>query len=67
MSHQDATQIIRQSRGTHFDPDLVDVFFQVEEQVRRIRLELDEVGEPVTLGMLASLAGAATPVHVEKA
>lgn len=31
MSHQQAASIIAQGRGSHFDPDVVDAFFQIEQ------------------------------------
>jgi putative two-component system response regulator len=40
-THEDAVRIIYDSRGTHFDPDLVDAFAIVEEQMRAIRARLD--------------------------
>ena len=42
FTHETAADIIYKSRGTHFDPDLVDAFSNVEEQMRRIRFELDD-------------------------
>ncbi len=42
FSHEVAADIIYKSRGTHFDPDLVDAFSKVENEMRRIRFELDE-------------------------
>lgn len=42
FTHETAAEIIYKSRGSHFDPDLVDAFSKVEEQMRRIRFELDE-------------------------
>lgn len=41
-THEEAARIIYDSRGTHFDPDLVDAFAIVEEQMRAIRTRLDE-------------------------
>ncbi len=31
MPHQQAASIIAQGRGSHFDPDVVDAFFQIEQ------------------------------------
>ena len=42
FTHETAADIIYKSRGTHFDPDLIDAFSNVEEQMRRIRFELDD-------------------------
>ena len=32
-----AFEIIKEGRGSHFDPDAVDAFFSVEEEILRIR------------------------------
>ena len=42
FTHEKAVEIIQESRGTHFDPDLVDAFENVEDQMRAIRSRLDE-------------------------
>ncbi len=39
MSHDEAMAIIRQGRGTHFDPDVYDAFIQVESDFQRIAAE----------------------------
>ena len=41
FTHEAAAEILYKSRGSHFDPDLVDAFSNVETQMRRIRFELD--------------------------
>ncbi len=38
ISHEEAVRIIRESRGTHFDPDIADVFMDNEETFDRIRM-----------------------------
>ncbi len=43
FAHEVATDIIRQSSGKHFDPDLVEAFFNIENQIRDIQAELDEI------------------------
>jgi HD-GYP domain-containing protein (c-di-GMP phosphodiesterase class II) len=40
FSHDKAVCIIRDGRGTHFDPDMVDAFLVVEQEVKKIALEL---------------------------
>jgi putative two-component system response regulator len=48
-THEEAAKIIYDSRGTHFDPDMVDAFTIVEEQMLAIRTRLDDalpVGSP---------------------
>ncbi len=37
FSHEDAVKIIVEGKGTHFDPDLVDVFLEVDTEFRSIR------------------------------
>jgi putative two-component system response regulator len=39
MSHDEAMAIIRQGRGTHFDPDVYDAFCEVEADFRKIAAE----------------------------
>lgn len=39
MPHEKAVAIIRDGRGTHFDPDMVDAFLAVAEQFRVIALQ----------------------------
>ncbi len=36
MSHQQALEIIREGRGQHFDPDIVDAFLEIHEEFRAI-------------------------------
>lgn len=44
FSHQKAFDIIVKSRGTHFDPDIVDAFIEVHDEFNRIRSSLlDEI------------------------
>ena len=40
MSHEQAREIIVRDRGTHFDPQVVDAFLELEEQFKRIRMEI---------------------------
>ncbi len=63
FTHETAAEIIYKSRGSHFDPDLVDAFANVEEQMRRIRFNLDEnpttcmsQSVPVALDSVASFS-----------
>jgi putative two-component system response regulator len=41
-SHEDAVEIIKAERGTHFDPDITDAFLELEQEFRRIALELKD-------------------------
>ena len=36
MTHEQAVNIIAEGRGTHFDPDLVDAFMQINDEFRAI-------------------------------
>ncbi len=36
MSHREAVAVIREGRGTHFDPDMVDAFLEIEDTFFRI-------------------------------
>lgn len=36
FSHEEAMRIIADNRGTHFDPDITDAFFQIESSIRAI-------------------------------
>ena len=36
MSHEKAVQIIKEGRGTHFDPDMVDAFIYLQHEFRII-------------------------------
>ena len=33
----DALRLVRDGRGTQFDPDVIDAFFAVEIEIRRVR------------------------------
>jgi putative two-component system response regulator len=35
-------EIIEKSRGAHFDPDVVDAFFSIKEEILSIRIKYDE-------------------------
>ncbi len=51
MSHADSLKIIEEGSGKNFDPYLVELFFQIADQVEQIIIELDkpEVVEPFAL------------------
>ena len=54
-SHEVAFDIIRDGRGTHFDPDLVDAFLTSEDEVLAIKASLDDDACPVPSSALHSL------------
>jgi putative two-component system response regulator len=39
LPHKKAVEIIREGRGVHFDPDMVDAFLELEDEFRKIALE----------------------------
>ena len=48
ISHLSALEYISQNRGTHFDPMVVDAFFQVEEGINQIKITCeDELDLPI--------------------
>jgi|GEM_PF-2020763 len=42
FSHEEAKTIIAESRGSHFDPDIVDAFLEVEEEFREIKKQMQD-------------------------
>jgi putative two-component system response regulator len=44
FTHETAVELIRQGRGEHFDPDIVDAMLVIEEQFRAITAELPDAG-----------------------
>lgn len=45
LSHTLAVDIIKKGRGTHFDPDMVDAFLEIQEQFRNIAREFADFEE----------------------
>ena len=45
FSHDVALQIIKDGRGRHFDPDMVDAFLEVAEKFRQIAIEFADTEE----------------------
>jgi adenylate cyclase len=43
FSHEQALDILQQGRGSHFDPDILDVFLAQEKVVRKISKQIKEV------------------------
>jgi putative two-component system response regulator len=50
MSHDQAVAIIRQGRGSHFDPDVVDAFLDVVDEVRAVALRFADL-EPANISV----------------
>lgn len=44
FTHETAVELIRQGRGEHFDPDIVDAMLVIEEQFRAIAAEFPDAG-----------------------
>jgi adenylate cyclase len=42
FTHDEAVSIIAQEKGTHFDPDVVDVFLGVNEEFRKIAMQIPD-------------------------
>ena len=42
FTHEVACDIIRESSGKHFDPDVVTAFFSIQQQIREIQHQLDD-------------------------
>ncbi len=43
--HEKAVSIIMERKGTHFDPDMVDAFLELEDKFRQIALEFADFNE----------------------
>jgi putative two-component system response regulator len=39
FTHQQALDVMRKGRGTHFDPDVLDAFFEIEDRLAAIAAE----------------------------
>ena len=55
MSHEQAMEIIRQGRGTHFDPDICDAFLARHEEFRTIAARYND-GDPEMAKQITALA-----------
>ena len=44
LPHEEAVRILRDKRGTHFDPDVVDAFLSVREEFRQIAVRFAGAG-----------------------
>jgi putative two-component system response regulator len=62
MPHEKAVAIIREGRGTHFDPDVVDAFLALADTFRNIALTFADCDEEREALGGAGVAGAATRV-----
>ena len=39
FTHSKAVEIIREGKGTHFDPDMLDAFLEIHEKLRKVAIE----------------------------
>ena len=44
LPHEEAVRILREKRGTHFDPDVVDAFLEVQDEFREIAIRFVGIG-----------------------
>jgi len=42
MPHEKAVEIMREGRGTHFDPDILDVFLELADEFQRISMQFSD-------------------------
>jgi putative two-component system response regulator len=49
MPHEDAVAIMRQGRGTHFDPDILDAFLELQQEFRAIAVRFADSSEDLGL------------------
>lgn len=54
-SHEQAVEIIRDGRGSHFDPEMVDAFLNLSEEFLRITQQFADA-EPARLAAVDRLA-----------
>ncbi|MCI4624441.1 MAG: CHASE2 domain-containing protein [Candidatus Magnetoovum sp. WYHC-5] len=53
LSHEKAVSIIREGRGRHFDPEVVDAFLEIEERFRLIAIEFtDSIEDKALLAVI---------------
>lgn len=45
FTHEKATEILKEGRGTHFDPDMIDAFIELEDKFREIAFEYADFAE----------------------
>jgi putative two-component system response regulator len=44
QTHEEAVRVMREKRGTYFDPDVVDAFLEVDEEFREIATRFSGAG-----------------------
>jgi len=64
FTHEQAVEIIRDGRASHFDPDMVDAFLVLSEEFRRIAQRFAD-GEPALLAQIDRLAADVPAERIE--
>jgi len=49
MPHEEAVAIMKQGRGSHFDPDILDAFLELNEEFRAIAAKFADSSEDLSL------------------
>jgi putative two-component system response regulator len=55
FTHENTRRMIREGRGTHFDPDVVDAFMALEAEFERVRDEMGEIGEKTSISITCGI------------
>jgi putative two-component system response regulator len=53
---EDALSIIKEGRGSQFDPDVVDAFFAIQDEILTIKKEYDDNQQPFDLSELKAMS-----------
>jgi HD-GYP domain-containing protein (c-di-GMP phosphodiesterase class II)/CHASE2 domain-containing sensor protein len=61
LSHERAVEIMKQGRGSHFDPDILDAFLDIQEEFSSIARRFDEEERQSSSGIAKTLAHAEEP------
>jgi HD-GYP domain-containing protein (c-di-GMP phosphodiesterase class II) len=57
VSHEEAVRLIREGKGSQFDPDLVDALLSVEKRWRQVGREVSDSGDAPSAGQHAARPG----------
>jgi putative two-component system response regulator len=49
ISHKDAIQYINNEKGSHFDPDLVEAFLGIKDEILSIKTKLKDQEDPIVI------------------
>lgn len=64
ITHEEAEKIIVRSRGTQFDPSVVEAFLESKHELRRLAAELADCGKRPTPPPSQSVSPSATPERI---